>query len=492
MSAAAVVMLASAAPSAAAGEPVTPSPETSTTEAPTTTPTITEEPTDEEPITIPPPTTEAPTTEAPTTTSAPKEPASATPSPAAPPSVPGAQEPVPEQFPLPAVLEASGTDVGGALGLAQHAEVLAVEQVMALESQLARSSAALAAAGAQLRNDEAELADAELRAATTTGQADDAHRTALAAATATLISASTTPHPTTQLALTGTVDADDLWASGLRHAIATPAGERAEHAREVAQAELRRTRTAGAAVEDSRRRLESRTVEVDVTRTDVELARAGRVAAQARADSARRVAVTAFATGGVASDAERLVVLDIPTRTLDGYLAAERRLATERPECRMRWWVVAGIGVIESGHGTSRGAYPAADGVVRPTILGPRLDGARFARINDTDGGRLDGDAEYDRAVGPMQFIPSTWATSGRDGNGDGVADPHNVYDAAYSAADYLCRGARGAPVDSSEGFAAAAWSYNRSRPYGVTTWQRAVGYSAVAPRVVGGLSDSS
>ena len=45
--------------------------------------------------------------------------------------------------------------------------------------------------------------------------------------------------------------------------------------------------------------------------------------------------------------------------------------------------------------------------------------------------------------------------------------------------------------ADSSAGFAAAAWSYNRSRPYGATTWQRAVAYSAVAPRVAGGLSDS-
>ena len=38
--------------------------------------------------------------------------------------------------------------------------------------------------------------------------------------------------------------------------------------------------------------------------------------------------------------------------------------------------------------------------------------------------GRLDGDDTWDRAVGPMQFIPSTWAWSGRDGDGDGVAQP--------------------------------------------------------------------
>ena len=30
-----------------------------------------------------------------------------------------------------------------------------------------------------------------------------------------------------------------------------------------------------------------------------------------------------------------------------------------------------------------------------------------------------------------MQFIPSTWAGWGVDGNGDGIADPFNIYDAA-------------------------------------------------------------
>ncbi len=36
--------------------------------------------------------------------------------------------------------------------------------------------------------------------------------------------------------------------------------------------------------------------------------------------------------------------------------------------------------------------------------------------IGDTDGGALDGDPVVDRAVGPMQFIPSTWARWSRDG----------------------------------------------------------------------------
>jgi len=37
-----------------------------------------------------------------------------------------------------------------------------------------------------------------------------------------------------------------------------------------------------------------------------------------------------------------------------------------------------------------------------------------------------------------MQFIPSTWQLAGRDGNGDGTADPFNIDDAALSAATCL------------------------------------------------------
>ncbi|MGH8775651.1 MAG: lytic transglycosylase domain-containing protein [Jiangellaceae bacterium] len=63
------------------------------------------------------------------------------------------------------------------------------------------------------------------------------------------------------------------------------------------------------------------------------------------------------------------------------------------------------------------------------------------ALIRDTDGGALDGDTTYDRAVGPMQFIPSTWRSVSVDGNGDGRRDPNNIYDAAQGAAVYLCAG---------------------------------------------------
>ncbi|MFI0212413.1 NlpC/P60 family protein [Streptomyces diastaticus] len=128
---------------------------------------------------------------------------------------------------------------------------------------------------------------------------------------------------------------------------------------------------------------------------------------------------------------------------LSAYGRAAERGAKQRPKCKgLRWSVIAGIGKVESNHADGRTIKP--DGTITPRILGPRLDGSgvggNITAIYDTDGGRYDGDATYDRAVGPMQFIPSTWAgPSGADGNDDGKKDPNNAFDAALATALYLC-----------------------------------------------------
>lgn len=135
--------------------------------------------------------------------------------------------------------------------------------------------------------------------------------------------------------------------------------------------------------------------------------------------------------------------------------------------CPTPWWLLAGIGRVESHHGTAQGARVQADGLTSTPIRGIPLDGGPgIAAIRDTDGGLLDGDTTWDRAVGPMQFIPGTWARWGRDGNGDDVADPHNLYDAAASAAVYLCVAARGSLLDEASQ-RAGLLAYNRSVPYG-------------------------
>ncbi len=134
--------------------------------------------------------------------------------------------------------------------------------------------------------------------------------------------------------------------------------------------------------------------------------------------------------------------------------------------CRIPWWVIAGIGRVESGHGSAHGSSLTAEGDTTVRILGIPLDGRPgVAAIGDTDGGRLDGDPQWDRAVGPMQFIPGTWGRWAADGNADEQADPHNIYDAAGAAARYLCF-SRGDLV-TEPAIRGALLAYNRSAPYG-------------------------
>ncbi|MEU5512055.1 lytic transglycosylase domain-containing protein [Streptomyces fungicidicus] len=128
----------------------------------------------------------------------------------------------------------------------------------------------------------------------------------------------------------------------------------------------------------------------------------------------------------------------IPATVLDAYKKAEASLREKKPGCNLPWQLLAAIGKVESGQ--ARGGRVSADGTTLSPILGPQLDGNGFALIKDTDNGAYDGNSSYDQAVGPMQFIPSTWEWAGRDGNGDGREDPNNIYDAALAAGHYLCR----------------------------------------------------
>ncbi|MFZ5869558.1 MAG: lytic transglycosylase domain-containing protein, partial [Actinomycetota bacterium] len=154
----------------------------------------------------------------------------------------------------------------------------------------------------------------------------------------------------------------------------------------------------------------------------------------------------------------------IPVRVLAAYRFAADRMAQTQPRCGLPWWLLAGIGRIESAHAS--GGRVDDDGRTRGPILGPRLDGSLAGTrvITDSDGGALDLDAAYDRAVGPMQFLPGTWRAFGRDGDGDGAADPHDVDDAALAAAVYLC--ARGDDLTTEAGMAAAVLRYNASAAY--------------------------
>ncbi|MHA6693880.1 lytic transglycosylase domain-containing protein [Homoserinimonas sp. A520] len=179
-------------------------------------------------------------------------------------------------------------------------------------------------------------------------------------------------------------------------------------------------------------------------------------------------------------DSEWLVLASaatgIPQRALVAYLGAASIKADQMPECGLGWNTIAGIGLVESDHGRHGGSSVQPDGRVVPPIFGIALDGAATAHIPDTDAGAIDGDAEFDRAVGPMQLIPGTWRNWHVDGNGDGVEDPHNIDDAAVAATNYLCR-ASGDMV-SGDGWRAGIAAYNRSTSYAVAVADAANRYA--------------
>ncbi|MCA1185813.1 MULTISPECIES: lytic transglycosylase domain-containing protein [unclassified Saccharopolyspora] len=162
--------------------------------------------------------------------------------------------------------------------------------------------------------------------------------------------------------------------------------------------------------------------------------------------------------------------LDIPEPMMAAYVGAADRLVGTHPGCGVHWSVLASIGRIESAH--ARGGEVDVDGNALSAILGPRLSGGPgVAAIPDTDGGSLDGDPVWDRAVGAMQFIPGTWNEYALDGNDDGELSPHNVHDAAATAGAYLC--SAGGDLRERRALAEAVFRYNHSDDYvrTVLTW---------------------
>lgn len=169
--------------------------------------------------------------------------------------------------------------------------------------------------------------------------------------------------------------------------------------------------------------------------------------------------------------------LPIPAAAVDAYVAAQSSLTG----CSgLSWTVLAGVGAVESGHGA--GSRLSETGQVEPGIIGARLDGSgvggNVTPYYDTDGGDLDGDVEFDRAVGPMQFLPETWDRWGQDGNGDGVRDPQNLYDAALATATYLC-GDSGIDLGDRELLIQRLLVYNNSQTYVANVLAQADRYEA-------------
>ena len=171
---------------------------------------------------------------------------------------------------------------------------------------------------------------------------------------------------------------------------------------------------------------------------------------------------------GTAAGSSSMVTLDssgIPVRALQAYRTAATLISTADPSCKLDWALLAAIGRVESDHARFGGNQLDSAGVARPGIIGLPLNGANgTALITDTDHGLLDRDTVYDRAVGPMQFIPSTWAFAGVDANGDGVKDPENMADSAAATGRYLCSGS--ADLSRPNDLRSAILRYNASDSY--------------------------
>ena len=155
----------------------------------------------------------------------------------------------------------------------------------------------------------------------------------------------------------------------------------------------------------------------------------------------------------------------IPAVALAAYQRAATIIDAADGTCHLRWQLIAAIGRVESDHGRVDGNHLNNKGIAVPGIYGPVLDGQNgTAKIPDTDGGQYDGNTQWDRAVGPMQFIPSTWAIVGVDGDNDGKRNPQDIYDASLAAAVYLCSGQ--ANLSTVAGERSAVFRYNHSATY--------------------------
>ncbi len=254
---------------------------------------------------------------------------------------------------------------------------------------------------------------------------------------------------------------------------------RDDHLVESASDQLLNRRDVATAVRDAEQRDVDSAVERVARERDLE-----RIAIEIRADASEQLAeLEPQVVPAERRFEESLLAKTLPGDqylsivAVDAYTVASRRAYERWPGCGIEWHQLAGVGRVESFHGNFGSSSIDRRGQTAPHILGPQLNGDPFLAIPDTDGGLLDGDLEWDRAVGPMQFIPSSWQIFAADGNGDGTEDPHNLYDAALAAADHLCGSNLGDPGQ----FRRALLGYNRSVRYGADVQRFASQYRELA-----------
>ncbi|MBM0124370.1 lytic transglycosylase domain-containing protein [Pimelobacter simplex] len=176
-------------------------------------------------------------------------------------------------------------------------------------------------------------------------------------------------------------------------------------------------------------------------------------------------AVEGFEDGNEAGIVSAASTNAIPAAALAAYQRAETVINSADESCNITWQLIAAIGRVESNHGRFGGNVLDNDGVATPGIYGVALDGQNNTKaISDSDAGVYDNDTQWDRAVGPMQFIPSTWQVVGVDADDDAARNPQDIDDAALAAAVYLCSG--DGDLSTVVGQRAAVYRYNHSQAY--------------------------
>jgi hypothetical protein len=249
--------------------------------------------------------------------------------------------------------------------------------------------------------------------------------------------------------LTRAIDIEAVTEVGAAQQLSGVLLEQRRNAQAAVTANLVEANAAIVAARDERGTIRERSAELEASRAAADAAIA-RLTVEVEQHAAERAATRATAT---------VVGGDFSLVALDAYVRGARGEAS----CGIPWWAIAGISRVEGRHGTFGGARPLASGDLSRPIIGITLDGTRSRAVPDTDGGELDGDSTWDHAVGPMQFIPGTWRRWARDGDGDGDRDPQNLYDAAASAAAYLCSGG---PMTTDAELRGGYIRYNRSEAY--------------------------
>jgi hypothetical protein len=177
-------------------------------------------------------------------------------------------------------------------------------------------------------------------------------------------------------------------------------------------------------------------------------------------------------------------VTDVPLVAVQAYGYAQLLVRQNDPTCGLTWTTLAGIGKVESTHGQAGGAVLQEAGRSSPAITGPLLDGrGGRALVRDTDAGAFDGNATYDRAMGPLRLMPRVWREQAIDADADGILDPYDIDDATLALARLLCSGSDN--MGERKGWDAALERYRDGASYARSVFRAADSYGKLTRNIL-------